>query len=44
MGGLGSLAMKLRGVTGMVIDGGARDAEQIRRIGFAAYVRHVCAT
>ncbi len=44
MGGLGSLAMKLRGVTGMVIDGGVRDAEQIRRIGFPAYVRHVCAT
>jgi len=44
MGGLGSLAMKLRGVAGMVIDGGARDVEQIRRIGFPAYVRHVCAT
>ena len=44
MGGLGSLAMKLRGVAGMVIDGGARDAEQIRHIGFPAYLRHVCAT
>jgi len=44
MGGLGSLAMKLRGVAGMVIDGGARDVEQIRRTGFPAYVRHVCAT
>jgi len=44
MGGLGSLAMKLRGVAGMVIDGGARDAEQIMCIGFPAYVRHVCAT
>jgi len=44
MGGLGSLAMKLRGVAGMVIDGGARDVEQIRRIGFPAYLRHVCAT
>ena len=44
MGGLGSLAMKLRGVAGMVIDGGARDVEQIRRNGFPAYVRHVCAT
>jgi len=44
MGGLGSLAMKLRGVAGMVVDGGARDAEQIIRIGFPAYLRHVCAT
>ena len=44
IGGLGSLAMKLRGVTGMVVDGGARDAEQITRIGFPAYLRHVCAT
>ena len=44
MGGLGSLAMKLRGVAGMVIDGGARDVDQIVRIGFPAYVRHVCAT
>jgi len=44
MGGLGSLAMKLRGVAGMVVDGGTRDAEQIMRIGFPAYVRHVCAT
>jgi len=44
MGGLASLAMKLRGVAGMVIDGGARDVEQIRRNGFPAYVRHVCAT
>lgn len=44
MGGLGSLAMKLRGVAGMVIDGGARDVEQIRHTGFPSYVRHVCAT
>jgi len=44
MGGLGSLAMKLRGVAGMVVDGGARDAEQIIRISFPAYLRHVCAT
>ena len=44
MGGLGSLSMKLRGVSGMVIDGGARDVDQIVRIGFPAYVRHVCAT
>ncbi len=44
MGGLGSLAMKLRGVVGMVVDGGVRDVEQIVHIGFPAYVRHVCAT
>jgi len=44
MGGLGSLSMKLRGVVGMVVDGGVRDAEQIMDFGFPAYVRHVCAT
>ncbi|MBA7654525.1 4-carboxy-4-hydroxy-2-oxoadipate aldolase [subsurface metagenome] len=44
MGGLGSLAMKLRGAAGMVVDGGIRDAEQIMHIGFPAYTRHVCAT
>jgi regulator of RNase E activity RraA len=43
MGGLGSLAMKLKGVAGMVIDGGIRDAEQIISQGFPGYVAHICA-
>jgi regulator of RNase E activity RraA len=44
MGGLGAIGMQQRGATGMVIDGGVRDAEQIASIGFPSYVRHVCAT
>ena len=44
MGGLGAIGMQMRGAAGMVIDGGVRDAEQIRSIGFPSYVRHVCAT
>ncbi|MFC1983110.1 RraA family protein, partial [Chloroflexota bacterium] len=44
MGGLGAIGMQLRGAAGMVIDGGVRDAEQIRSVGFPSYVRHVCAT
>lgn len=44
MGGLGSIAMQLRGAAGMVVNGGVRDAEQIIQNRFPAYVRHVCAT
>lgn len=43
-GGLACTAMKARGVSGMVIDGGCRDADHILSIGFPVYVRHVCAT
>lgn len=43
MGGLGSLAMKLKGVEGMVVDGGIRDVEQIISLRFPAYVVHICA-
>lgn len=43
MGGLGSLAMKLKGVAGMVVDGGIRDVEQIISQGFPGYVAHICA-
>ena len=44
MGGLGSLAMKLRGVAGTVVDGGVRDVEYIISEGFPTYTRHTCAT
>jgi len=44
MGGLGALAMKLRGVVGMVVDGGVRDVQEIIGVPFPAYVRHTCAT
>ncbi len=43
-GGLACTAMKARGVSGMVIDGGCRDVDHILSIGFPAYARHVCAT
>ncbi len=43
-GGLACTAMKARGVTGMVINGGCRDVDHILSIGFPAYTRHVCAT
>ncbi len=43
-GGLACTAMKVRGVAGMVIDGGCRDIDHIIGIGFRAYTRHVCAT
>jgi regulator of RNase E activity RraA len=43
-GGLAATAMKARGVAGMVIDGGCRDIDHIRSIGFPAYSRYVCAT
>jgi len=44
MGGLASFAMKLRGVAGMVVDGGVRDVEHIVCEGFPTYTRHVLAT
>lgn len=44
MGDLGSKAMKLRGVAGMVVDGGVRDVEGIIEVGFPAYARYTCAT
>ncbi len=43
-GGLACTAMKARGVSGMVIDGGCRDVDHILSIGFPSYARHVCAT
>ena len=43
-GGLACTAMKARGVSGMVIDGGCRDVDHILSIGFPSYTRHVCAT
>jgi regulator of RNase E activity RraA len=40
-GGVASFAAQRRGVTGLVIDGGLRDADEIRELGFAAFSRHI---
>jgi regulator of RNase E activity RraA len=39
MGELSSEAMKTRGVRGYIVDGGCRDTELIRRLGFPVYCR-----
>ncbi len=44
LGDMVSLAMKLKGVAGVVVDGGVRDVEDIVKIGFPVYARHTCAT
>ena len=43
-GGLASLAAKRKGIAGAVIDGGARDADEIEACGFSVYARHLVAT
>jgi regulator of RNase E activity RraA len=40
-GGVASFAAQQRGVAGLVIDGGLRDADEIRELGFAAFSRHI---
>lgn len=40
-GGLASLAAKIKGLEGIVIDGGCRDADQIAEIGLPVFSRHV---
>ncbi len=44
LGDMASLALKLKGVAGAVVDGGVRDVEGISRVGFPVYTRHTCAT
>lgn len=44
LGDMASLALKLKGVAGAVVDGGVRDVEGIVRVGFPVYTRHTCAT
>jgi len=40
-GGLAALAAKLRGVAGLVVDGGVRDVDELAHHGFQAFSRHV---
>ena len=40
-GGVAAFAAQQRGVAGLVIDGGLRDADEIIAFGFAAFSRHV---
>jgi regulator of RNase E activity RraA len=42
-GGIASFAAKKRGVQGLVVDGGVRDADEIREFGFPVFSRHVVA-
>lgn len=44
LGDMASLALKLKGVTGAVVDGGVRDVEGIVKVSFPVYARHTCAT
>ncbi len=43
-GGLASLAAAKKGIAGAVIDGGARDIEEIEASGFSIYARHLVPT
>ena len=43
-GGLASYAAKLKGIAGLVVDGGVRDREEIIAYGFPVFSRHVVPT
>ncbi len=43
-GGLATTAAKVRGVAGVVVDGGCRDADQTVEIGFPVFSRHITPT
>lgn len=43
-GGIASFAAKMRGVAGLVVDGGVRDVDEIREFEFPAFSRHVVPT
>ena len=43
-GGLASLAAARKGIAGAVIDGGARDIEEVEASGFSIHARHLVAT
>jgi regulator of RNase E activity RraA len=43
-GGLASLAAKTKGLVGTVIDGGARDVEEVDEHGYSIYARHLVPT
>lgn len=40
-GGVASLSAQRRGASGLVVDGGVRDADEIADLGFAVFSRHV---
>jgi regulator of RNase E activity RraA len=43
-GGMASYAARLKGVAGLVVDGGVRDLEEIVEFGFAVFARHLVPT
>ena len=43
-GGMASYAAKLKGIAGLVVDGGVRDLEEIVEFGFAVFARHMVPT
>jgi regulator of RNase E activity RraA len=43
-GGTASYAAHLKGIAGLVVDGGIRDREEIMEIGFPAFARHMIPT
>lgn len=43
-GGLATTAAKVRGVAGVVVDGGCRDADQTVEMGFPVFSRHITPT
>jgi regulator of RNase E activity RraA len=43
-GGTASYAAHLKGIAGLVVDGGIRDREEICQIGFPAFARHMIPT
>jgi len=43
-GGTASYAAHLKGIAGLIVDGGIRDREEICEIGFAAFARHMIPT
>ncbi|HJM49145.1 MAG TPA: RraA family protein [Alphaproteobacteria bacterium] len=43
-GGMASYAASLKGIAGLVVDGGVRDLEEIVEFGFAVFARHLVPT
>ena len=43
MGGLMSTRAKARGIAGAVLDAAVRDVDEIARLGFPVFARHICA-
>ncbi|MFQ5955674.1 MAG: RraA family protein [Kiloniellales bacterium] len=43
-GGLASYAARLKGLAGLVVDGGVRDADEIAELGFPVFSRHLVPT